>query len=263
MNSKLKLKNGNSEGFTLVELLVVISIIAMLLALIMPALSKAKAKAMQVICKSNMKQIGSALTVYAQEYNNKYPEPNTFGRFPYRPAPGFMDPRVKRGIPEKWGIAAILGKVDIWGKSPKGAYIDGHSKVWICPSGGKIRLPVDTSYKPTMAELGNSYAFSSTEILRFTRLTDKKIIYSNGSAGNAEKHDIPLLWDNIHYILYDVGWPQTKGESGYTIPTKDRVYPHQWTWKENKKDTNGERSNSQQGLNRLYFDLSVDIGYNR
>jgi prepilin-type N-terminal cleavage/methylation domain-containing protein/prepilin-type processing-associated H-X9-DG protein len=62
-----------NKGFTLIELLVVIAIIAMLLAVIMPALQAAKRKARDIICRSNLRQVGLAANLYAEEYNNFIP----------------------------------------------------------------------------------------------------------------------------------------------------------------------------------------------
>jgi len=70
-------KPGPHDGvraFTLIELLVVIGIIAILAALLLPALSRAKASAKSVKCKSNEKQLGLALTLYVGDFQ-AYPYP--------------------------------------------------------------------------------------------------------------------------------------------------------------------------------------------
>ena len=62
-----------SKGFTLVKLLVVIGIIALLISILLPSLSKAREAANKVKCGANLKQIGQGLLLYANENNGNYP----------------------------------------------------------------------------------------------------------------------------------------------------------------------------------------------
>jgi prepilin-type N-terminal cleavage/methylation domain-containing protein/prepilin-type processing-associated H-X9-DG protein len=61
------------SGFTLIELLVVIAIIAILAAMLLPALSKARARAKAATCMSNLKQVGVGLLMYAEEWRGWIP----------------------------------------------------------------------------------------------------------------------------------------------------------------------------------------------
>jgi prepilin-type N-terminal cleavage/methylation domain-containing protein/prepilin-type processing-associated H-X9-DG protein len=66
-------RRRSGRGFTLIELLVVIAIIAILAAILFPVFAQAREKARQTTCLSNLKQIGTGLTMYAQDYDEMLP----------------------------------------------------------------------------------------------------------------------------------------------------------------------------------------------
>lgn len=99
-----------ASGFTLTELLVVIAIIAILAALLMPSIAKAKAKANQISCLNKMRQLDLAATMYAGDYNGELPprRPRT-NAWPVTLQPYYVNRQILACPSDHFGIAGSLG----------------------------------------------------------------------------------------------------------------------------------------------------------
>jgi prepilin-type N-terminal cleavage/methylation domain-containing protein/prepilin-type processing-associated H-X9-DG protein len=118
------------RGFTLIELLVVIAIIAILAAILFPVFAQARAKARQSACLSNMKQIGSGLTMYAQDWDETLPLNDYVGNG-LGPLPGWRDPRAG----DSWcsGIYPYVKSLQIYICPESVWYYDSTAGPWRSP----------------------------------------------------------------------------------------------------------------------------------
>jgi prepilin-type N-terminal cleavage/methylation domain-containing protein/prepilin-type processing-associated H-X9-DG protein len=136
-------RRTSGSGFTLVELLVVIGIIALLISVLLPALQSARAQANNVKCASNIRQLVTALNMYASEWKGKYP-PNILGTNP-----------TAYGIKQEWYDTNRIGKY-----LPRtGYFVNGTGDI------DRYSIATPTMYCPTMQgivgpDLGRNYAMN-------------------------------------------------------------------------------------------------------
>jgi len=232
------------RGFTLVELLVVIGIIALLISILLPALNKARRAAQAVACMSNMRQLGLAMQGYALENRNYLPQ--AFGNSVPQAClyqEWFMTLGAKGGwigggVTAQWVAAAKLPPVLSCPSAPDS--VNGTQGSWGMP-GGRFSV----AYIPHENILGRGWSNKLNRVSRTAPLLMEKADHSVNH-WNFQQSEAHLaiqgwvsMWDYLNFNMIEFRHPGTSMNALFKDGHVQRVTKNvvvkavaadDWTW---------------------------------
>jgi len=197
-------------GFTLIELLVVIAIIAILAAMLLPALAKAKAKALQTNCLSNFKQIGLGVRMYCDD-NQEWLPPgpgNTVVGFDQTQSPAYDTSNNSK----KWLPYYIVSYMAALAPSTTVQV----AKVFICP-GYNSQMPANSgshAYDPASDNYLKAYSYSSLRNLTNSEYTISFFPFGKQSTSERSHKISEIPNASAVWTLADFDWAAVSNPSG-------------------------------------------------
>jgi prepilin-type N-terminal cleavage/methylation domain-containing protein len=208
------MRRRSPDGFTLIELLVVIAIIAILAAILFPVFAQARDKARQTGCLSNLKQVGTALQMYVQDYDERLPATCSWGRGWTWFGKALTGPCRQEGITTSTPLNTDLGPVQTPVRYIQ-EFLHPYAKnegVWFCPSVGRGRKWLLLE-GPTYGYNGTTYIFNHS-----TNAPPKGsavLVSGLALAAIPRPAEAPVMWDMPYWFIPDDSCPHWDGKTAH------------------------------------------------